>query len=178
MPSYFLDTSALIKYYHEEKGTDRVKRIIEGPEGGKVYISELSLVEFRAALFRKLRAGVITIEDRFDATNLLNSDILEGRFLVIPISSTHLQKAIGLLEDHGDRFALRTLDSLQLATALALQEGVKDKLEFVCADQLLLEVAEECGFRPLTPSWPEATEAPGLLKGLGSLGFIVPPLAR
>lgn len=163
MPIYFLDTSALVKYYRNEKGSDRVKKIIDiekkGVGGGKsdergkvqIYISELSLVEFRSALFKKFRIGDITTEDRTDVINLFNSDILDRKFLIVPIESIHLQKAVDLLESYADKFALRTLDSLQLATALESREGREEEVEFVCADQLLVEVAEKCGLRALNP---------------------------
>jgi len=163
MPAYFLDTSALIKYYHEEKGSDRVKEIIDAAAGKKaekredehgkvqIYISELSVVEFRSTLFKKFRMGTITAEDRIGTVNLFDSDILGGKFSIIPIESAHLQRAIGLLEDYADQFALRTLDSLQLATALAIREGLKEAVEFVCADQTSIEIAEKCGLIALNP---------------------------
>jgi len=164
MPVYFLDTSALIKYYHDEKGSDRVKEIIDTARGeeekeeeedergkAQIYISELSLVEFRSALFKKFRRGDITTDDRTAAINLLNSDVLSRKFSIIPLESAHIRGAISLLESYADKFALRTLDSIQLAIALAIQEEMKEAVKFVCADQTLITIAEKCGLIALNP---------------------------
>ena len=44
MTRYFLDTSALVKHYHTELGTDAVDRII-GEAGAELLIARLTLVE-------------------------------------------------------------------------------------------------------------------------------------
>jgi len=44
MANAFIDTSALVKYYHPEEGTQEVTQIIEEPMS-RHYISRLSLVE-------------------------------------------------------------------------------------------------------------------------------------
>ena len=54
----FFDTSALVKYFHEEEGTDIVTPLIENM-ANDVWISELAFVEFVSALHKKYRAGVL-----------------------------------------------------------------------------------------------------------------------
>ena len=44
MANYFIDTSALVKYYHAEDGTQEVTRLLDEP-AARHYISRLSLVE-------------------------------------------------------------------------------------------------------------------------------------
>ena len=44
MTRYFLDTSALVKHYHNELGTDAVDRFI-GEAGAELLIARLTLVE-------------------------------------------------------------------------------------------------------------------------------------
>jgi len=61
MTDYFMDTSALVKYYHPEDGTQAVTRLIEEPTS-RHYISRLSLVETLSAfvgcgLGRSIRPG-------------------------------------------------------------------------------------------------------------------------
>lgn len=47
----FFDTSALVKYFHEEAGTDTVTGIITDPDN-KIFVSELVRIEFLSALHR------------------------------------------------------------------------------------------------------------------------------
>ncbi len=48
----FFDTSALVKYFHEEPGTARVTALIDEPDH-RVWLSELARVEFVSAMHRK-----------------------------------------------------------------------------------------------------------------------------
>jgi len=43
MANYFIDTSALAKYYHPEDGTQEVTRLLEEPAAGH-YQSESSMI--------------------------------------------------------------------------------------------------------------------------------------
>jgi len=54
---YFLDTSALVKIYHKEVGTEKVLNIYE--DKSDIVISELSKVEFISTIHRKFRDGEI-----------------------------------------------------------------------------------------------------------------------
>ena len=44
----FSDTSALVKYFHEEAGSERVTALVENPDHS-VWLSELAQVEFVSA---------------------------------------------------------------------------------------------------------------------------------
>ena len=52
MPSYFLDSSAILKRYHREPGTSWVKALSEPRTHSPIYISQLAEVEVVAALRR------------------------------------------------------------------------------------------------------------------------------
>jgi hypothetical protein len=54
MANSFIDTSALVKYYHSEDGTQEVMQILEEPVS-RHYISRLSLVETVSAFAVKFR---------------------------------------------------------------------------------------------------------------------------
>ncbi|HXG22237.1 MAG TPA: type II toxin-antitoxin system VapC family toxin [Methylomirabilota bacterium] len=56
MARYFVDTSALVKYYHPEVGSPRVIMISDDP-GHLLFISRVGLVEIHSALARKVRTG-------------------------------------------------------------------------------------------------------------------------
>ena len=58
MPNYFIDTSALAKRYHKEKGSDGMDRILEQP-GSRSLISHLAIVELESVFAIKMRTGEI-----------------------------------------------------------------------------------------------------------------------
>lgn len=53
MMSYFFDTSALVKVYHKEIGTDLVLPIYKSED--QIFISELSKLEFISTVYKKFR---------------------------------------------------------------------------------------------------------------------------
>lgn len=53
MSFYYLDASAAVKAYYEERGNERVEQIIE--DGAEVYLSRIGIVEIVAAFFGKTR---------------------------------------------------------------------------------------------------------------------------
>ena len=56
MAAYFFDTSALVKYYHTELGSDRVNAIFAEP-GRVVRISSLGVLETQSVFAMKGRSG-------------------------------------------------------------------------------------------------------------------------
>jgi predicted nucleic acid-binding protein len=148
MAHTFIDTSALVKYYHPEDGTQAVTRLLEEP-GTSDYLSRLSLVETVSAFAVKFRLGQIDDQGFDDLRRRFYHDISQGRFRVMPITTARYQEATQLIERHV-RIGLRTLDAIQLAVALALShEGVID--QFVCADQRLCDTASAEGLSVTNP---------------------------
>jgi predicted nucleic acid-binding protein len=144
LATFFLDTSALAKRYHTEKGSDQVDRILDQPSGQSM-VSRLSLVEFESVLAIKARRGEIgpsaldTVRRRFKA------DIARKRLLVAaPIADSQFLHARRLVIEYGISEGLRTLDALQLAVALDLRRLNRMDV-FVSADHRLCRVASLCG---------------------------------
>ncbi|HEX5549156.1 MAG TPA: type II toxin-antitoxin system VapC family toxin [Ktedonobacterales bacterium] len=52
MPSYFFDSSAIVKRYHREPGTAWVQELCEPQSHPPIYLSQLAEVEVVAALRR------------------------------------------------------------------------------------------------------------------------------
>jgi uncharacterized protein len=147
MMTFFLDTSALIKLYHQEVGTERVEEIFEQTENTLV-ISELAVVEFYSSLARRVRMREITPEAQAEAIQNLDKDCVQ-RFVVDPLGSLVLQRAKDLLRKYGNSKSLRSLDALQLAGCLvALTRG---ELTFVSADSRLVDIAQLEGLLTLNP---------------------------
>ena len=149
MANSFLDTSALVKYYHREDGTQEVTRIIEARDSRHA-ISRLSLVETVSAFAVKFRTGDID-EQGFEALRRrFYHDIGQRLFRIMPVTTSRYQEAAQLLEKHF-RIRLRTLDALQLAVALALSHQAMIE-HFVCSDRRLCETAREEGLSVIRPS--------------------------
>ncbi len=55
---YFFDTSALVKLYHEEQGTDTFDNIIQS-ENPVIVISNIAIIEIVSAFLKKTRMQII-----------------------------------------------------------------------------------------------------------------------
>ncbi len=142
MKFYFLDTSALIKRYHSEKGTDTIDSIFSENDKA-IVISSISIVEMVSALSRKKEEKAISKEDLDVALSKFFHDAIRD-FLVLELDDQHIKDSIVLVLKR----SLRTLDSLQLSVALGLKEL---KPVFVCADKKLISVAEKEGLKTIDP---------------------------
>lgn len=144
MAHLYFDTSALVKRYHQEAGTERVDELIESDDD--VVISSLAIIETVSAFRRKYNRGDLSIE----RMNGLLSEFFEealADFLIVPMEESILSFSFDLvLKDD-----LRTLDSLQLAAALSVNSRT-DSVGFVTADERLIEVAERRGLRAVNPA--------------------------
>lgn len=132
---YFLDTSALVKIYHKEEGSEKV---LDFYKKEKIIISELSIVEFLSAVYRKYREEEID-EPTLNAVRSKFNEDLETRYDVIPFSPIIIDKACSIIAELGEEKSLRTLDSLQLSFFLIYCDRQEDA--FLCADKRLLDVA-------------------------------------
>jgi len=136
----FFDTSALVKYFHPETGTEQVTALIQD-EANTVWLSELARVEFCSALFRRFRAR--ELDEKQLATALAGFDETLANFQVQALGSPMTEEAERLLRKYGKTEGLRTLDALHLASFSLLAE--KD-WQFVAADTVLCHVAQREGF--------------------------------
>jgi predicted nucleic acid-binding protein len=151
LASSFLDTSALAKLYHEEAGSEYVERIVSQP-GSKGIVSRLSLVEMESVIAIKVRTGALDENGRSTALRRLRADIARNRLFVGPaLEPKHYRSAPRLLRLHGVSRGLRTLDALQLATALDMLEASSISV-MISADKRLCEVAEACGCPAIDPA--------------------------
>jgi len=133
---FFIDTSALIKLYHEEKGTDRLTRLIIS-ENPVIVISDLTVIEMISALAKKVRTG--EIDEHIFNEAVLNFENDVSIFEVTDINEKIKRRASYLLKTVGTHKGLKSLDSLQLASALAAPEPPE---LFITADNILGKIAE------------------------------------
>ncbi|HDD44351.1 MAG TPA: PIN domain-containing protein [Candidatus Desulfofervidus auxilii] len=143
--NYFFDTSALVKHFCKEKGSEVVTKIIL-ESSNIIWISELSILEIFSALYKKYRIGELEEES---LKNALEGIRLEIKFFKTePLSSIIVYEAINLLSTYAKSYNLRTLDSLQLATFNLISE--KDWI-FVAADEKLCNLVNQIGYNVINP---------------------------
>ena len=147
MDSVYLDTSALIKRYIEEEGTERVLRLTEDSTGVQIIILDITPLEARSALRRRQREGDISEADAHKILEQIETDV-SSSFLVQPSTSAVIEDGTRLI----DRYALRAYDALQLAGCLVTREQVPGPVTFVCADVRLCEAAIQEGMAVLNPT--------------------------
>lgn len=144
MDLLFFDTSALVKRYYKEPGTEKVDELIEQNEN--IVITSLTIIETISAFRRKYNREEI---DRDDVDGLLAAFFEEAlnEFIIIPMEESIQQFSFDLILEND----LRTLDSLQLSAALSL--AMEDTaVSFVTADADLATVAQHKGLKAINPN--------------------------
>ena len=138
MAFYYLDTSALVKLYVREPGTERLLALAARSSENRLAVLALAQVEFRSAVRRRERSGEIPSPIASQLLETFKRHI-EGRFLVQMVTDFVLDTACALV----DRYALRAFDAVQLAGYMVLKSaGGADIPVFVCCDQELLNAAQ------------------------------------
>lgn len=150
-PVDFFDTSALIKHYAEEVGTDIVDRAFDNPHALRI-ITEITIIEFHSAFARRMRMGQCDAEAFEGVKSELAADIADGHLHVEPLTDVDKAEAIRLIEHHGPSRGLRTLDAMQLAVMKRL--GPENLRTVFCADRLLVAILEVEGFSVIDPESP------------------------
>jgi predicted nucleic acid-binding protein len=136
----YFDTSALLKRYVTETGTEWVKSLLASLDAPVVLISRLAVVE--AA--RRAREGNLPAEALDNLLRLFEYDVAY-RYHILELGPATIDAARDLALQH----PLRAYDAVHLATAwLANQELVrtgKPPLTFACADDRLVGIAGATG---------------------------------
>ncbi|MEG4623641.1 type II toxin-antitoxin system VapC family toxin [Microcoleus sp. w1-18aA5] len=142
--AYFLDTSALVKRYVPEKGSEWILSITDPATDNHLAISQITWVEVHSAFARRLRDRSLSAE-RFDLIVQKVREDFENEYRVIDVDQTLIETATELVMQH----PLRAYDAVQLAAALRVQYILtsipENQLIFVSADNRLLEIARSAG---------------------------------
>lgn len=111
---YFLDTSSLIKLYHTEQDSATLRAFFR--DSDTFVVTDLTWVEARSAFGRKVRRGELSLAQAAISLDFLAEDWSQFERLALPTDL--LRQAADLLTKH-HTLALRSLDAIQLAAALA-----------------------------------------------------------
>ena len=142
MKVYFLDTSALVKRYHQERGSEVIDTVFR-EQDRRIIISDLSVIELGSALAKKVREGEITVEKYHRAIGLFCQDVVTELLQVETLGEADKVAAATLLEKHGLQANLRTLDSLQLAIMKRVGETQLDQV--LCGDRAFCSLIQKEG---------------------------------
>ena len=145
MKSFYFDTSALVKLYVEEAGSDAVLQIAEDREKNQLVMLELSRIELRSAVRQRQRNG--DIEEANAAAILRQFEQDSAAAYVIQLDTNVMQEAARLLDKH----PIKGQEALQLAGCLVACTSVPPPVTLVCADSDLCDSARQEGFRVLNP---------------------------
>ena len=137
-PWIYADTSAFLKLFIKEPGTDRMRRLAREH---RLLSSAVVAVESRSALARRRRDGEISDPDFERVLTRLKEGI--GAVEMVQVTDEVLDKAGDIVL----RTPARTMDALHIASAFVFQDGAGIDLTFVTADKKQHEAALQEGLR-------------------------------
>jgi predicted nucleic acid-binding protein len=140
----YLDTSALVKRYVQEAGTDEVVALLESAES--VGSASLTKVEMAAALAKIVRQGWVEMKIAMQAWQ----DFLDhwSSFTRLNISSGTIDRASSLALEYN----LRGYDAMHLACALLWKETLQAQITMATFDRDLWQASKKVSL----DVWPEA----------------------
>ena len=151
MAVFYLDTSAILKRYRREQGTEVVDRLLLNPAPeDRFYTSFLSALEVRSAISRLVRSGQLNQSLGEHSLARFHEDTHRD-IRLWPLDNSMLSAALTVADRHG----LRSGDAIHLATAEVIFRltSESDKV-FVSSDRELLEAAVDSGMEVLDPQNP------------------------
>jgi len=147
----YLDTSALVKRYVDETGSDWLRAMLAAQPAPSVIIVHLAIVEVTSALARRVREGALFPAEYAEIQNAFRSDCL-SEYEIVPAIGEIIDQANDLLERH----ALRAYDAVHLATAAVINRQLLANnltpLTFLCADEQLNQAAMAEGLATDNPN--------------------------
>ncbi|EDN66474.1 conserved hypothetical protein [Beggiatoa sp. PS] len=136
----FVDTSALIKLYHREIGTDNFINSLHRQDNLVITMTDISRVECHSALMKRVRIGKLSLKNAREALIGFEQEIKVFHLVEVDILAKEL--AIHLLNQIAHQYNLATLDAMQLATAILSHQDVAIDY-FVACDKRLLNFAKQ-----------------------------------
>lgn len=139
----FFDTSALVKRYVREVGSEQVRAVLAG--GKHRFAARIASVEATAAIARRHREGSLSAASRDRLIRRVARDLDE--FDLVELTPEIAADACGLAR----RLPLRAYDAVQLSCALWVRSHLAEGVRFVCADLHLAELARGAGLDVVVP---------------------------
>ena len=110
---YFFDSSAIVKRYVVETGTNWVRRLTRRGKAEPIYLVRITTVEVASAVARRRKIGNLSATKASSILSRFRSHAA-GRYLIVEVTPALLADAARLANLH----VLRAYDAVQLAAAL------------------------------------------------------------
>ena len=133
----FCDTSALVKLYVHEDGTDDMVR--ETAASDLIAVCRIASVEIMSAMARRSREQSQEAATIARARNRVVAD--SQHYLTLDLT----QELVELAGEYADAFALRAYDRVQLAAVQTLHRELPGEVSFACFDGRLVKAARVLG---------------------------------
>lgn len=133
----FFDTSALIKRYLAESGSDVVLEL--WGSASVIAASQVLYAEMSATFARKRREQPEASAATGQARDAFRRDWVGFERVAV---DDHVHRLVDVVLE---RYPLRGADSIHLASALRVRELMQDEVTFACADLALLAAASQEG---------------------------------
>ncbi len=137
----FLDTSALVKLYVVEDGSEITYQAAQ--QADILAVSRIAWAEYHAALARRTRMAPEDEGALDQARHALATDWDD--YLVVEVSQPVVERA----GEHAELYALRAYDAVQLATASYLADQSGQTVQFGCFDRRLNKAAKAQGMETI-----------------------------
>ena len=149
MPIFYLDTSAVMKRYRSETGSDVVAELFgKLANSNALATSELTVLEMNSALARLLESRQMTQGEYQKTLDRFARDIDLYGLTVMPVHSELVTEAISVVRG----YSLRALDALHFTSAMTASElPGNQNLYMVSADRKIIEVCVRHGIPSLNP---------------------------
>ena len=142
----YLDTSALIKRYITEPGSEDVQAWLADAEPASTSI--ITKAEMGAAITKAIRMNWLTAQQGQTTLKWFRSEW--ESFGRLPINEATVQRADALACQHN----LRGYDAIHLACALTHRDGLGIALKFATYDRALWQAAKDEGLQVLPEAQP------------------------
>jgi predicted nucleic acid-binding protein len=139
----YLDSSALVKRYIRENGTEALQSIMSG--AAELITSKLTYAEIWSAFMRKFREGGLEKNSLDEAADRFDKDW--DHFFVVDFHD----ELLGTIKKLITRHALKAADAVHLSSALWIANETKSNLTFIASDSGLLKAAEAEYLRVVNP---------------------------
>jgi predicted nucleic acid-binding protein len=131
----YLDSSALIKRFVAEKGSERVRGMIE--KEGPIATATIAYAEVHSGLARKKREGALSHGQYALICRQVESDW--HAYVRMDLTGEVLSLARELVQRH----PIRAFDAIHVASALILKASLDEQVVFAGADERQLQAADK-----------------------------------
>ena len=162
MAHFYLDTSAVVKRYRTEPGTEVLSELLaQRSPNDSFVVSYLLVLELTSGFLRLVKGGQIPQVTADAIISTFRQDA-QNLFRIWPLDESILDSAISVVQNH----RLRSADAIHLATALTISSVDPNlPLVVVTSDAELAEAGQAAGLEMLTPDHPEATDRLSQMRG-------------